>query len=125
MVPFVEIVAPYNQTKRHGDFLYAPPQGLHLFHDGRFVGPFVYPYKFTFNTETFQRDYVQDHPLGLKPFLRQLSFTLVDLNLGYRLPVTGATIQLNITNLFDEKYRSFVGTPDIGRMAIVRLKYDL
>ena len=53
------------------------------------------------------------------------SFTLVDLNLGYRLPVTGATIQLNITNLFDEKYRSFVGTPDIGRMAIVRLKYDI
>jgi peptide/nickel transport system permease protein len=60
MVPFVEVIAPYNQTKRHGDFLYAPPQGLHLFHDGRFVGPFVYPYKFTFNTETFKRDYVQD-----------------------------------------------------------------
>jgi peptide/nickel transport system permease protein len=60
MVPFVEVIAPYNQTKRHGDFLYAPPQGLHLFHDGRFVGPFVYPYKFTFNTETFRRDYVQD-----------------------------------------------------------------
>ena len=60
MVPFVEVIAPYNQTKRHGDFLYAPPQGLHLFHEGRFVGPFVYPYKFTFNTETFQRDYVQD-----------------------------------------------------------------
>jgi peptide/nickel transport system permease protein len=60
MVPFVEVIAPYNQTKRHGDFLYAPPQGLHLFHEGRFVGPFVYPYKFTFNTETFKRDYVQD-----------------------------------------------------------------
>jgi peptide/nickel transport system permease protein len=60
MVPFVEVIAPYNQTKRHGDFLYAPPQGLHLFHDGRFVGPFVYPYKFNFNTETFKRDYVQD-----------------------------------------------------------------
>ena len=25
-VPFVEVIAPYNQTKRHGDFLYAPPQ---------------------------------------------------------------------------------------------------
>jgi peptide/nickel transport system permease protein len=60
MVPFVEVIAPYNQTKRHGDFLYAPPQSLHLFHDGRFVGPFVYPYKFNFNTETFKRDYVQD-----------------------------------------------------------------
>ena len=29
--------------------------------------------------EIGKRDYVQDHPLGLKPFLRQLSFTLVDL----------------------------------------------
>ena len=26
MVPFVEVIAPYDQTKRHGDFLYAPPQ---------------------------------------------------------------------------------------------------
>jgi peptide/nickel transport system permease protein len=60
MVPFVEVIAPYNQTKRNGDFIYAPPQGLHLFHEGRLVGPFVYPYKFTFNTETFQRDYVED-----------------------------------------------------------------
>jgi peptide/nickel transport system permease protein len=60
VVPFVEIVAPYNHTKRHGDFLYAPPQGLHLFHEGRFVGPFVYPYKFEFNVETFRRDYTID-----------------------------------------------------------------
>jgi peptide/nickel transport system permease protein len=60
MVPFVEVIAPYSQSKRNGDFLYAPPQGLHLFHEGRFVGPFVYPYAFTFNTDTFQRDYVVD-----------------------------------------------------------------
>jgi peptide/nickel transport system permease protein len=60
MVPFVEVIAPYNQTKRNGDFLYAPPQPVHLFHDGAFVGPFVYPYRFTFNLETFKRDYVVD-----------------------------------------------------------------
>ena len=60
MVPFVEVIAPYNQTKRHGDFLYAPPQALHLFHEGRFVGPFVYPYQFKFNIETFHRDYTVD-----------------------------------------------------------------
>jgi iron complex outermembrane receptor protein len=53
------------------------------------------------------------------------SFTLVDLTFGYRLPITGATLQLNIQNLFDEKYQSFVGTPEIGRMAILRLKYDM
>jgi peptide/nickel transport system permease protein len=60
VVPFVEVIAPYNQSKRNGDFLYAPPQGIHLFHDGRLVGPFVYPYQFTFNLETFRRDYTVD-----------------------------------------------------------------
>jgi peptide/nickel transport system permease protein len=57
LVPFVEVVAPYPQAQRHSDFLYAPPQGVHLFHDGRFVGPFVYPSTFKFNMETFRRDY--------------------------------------------------------------------
>ncbi|MFT0892144.1 ABC transporter permease [Pseudochelatococcus sp. G4_1912] len=60
MVPFVEVIAPYGQSQRNGDFLYAPPQPVHLFHEGRLVGPFVYPYSFTFNKETFTRDYIVD-----------------------------------------------------------------
>jgi len=60
IVPFVEVIAPYNQATRHGDFLYAPPQRIHFVHEGDFVGPFVYPYKFTFNLDTFRRDYVVD-----------------------------------------------------------------
>ncbi|HEX7242789.1 MAG TPA: TonB-dependent receptor [Longimicrobiaceae bacterium] len=53
------------------------------------------------------------------------SFTLLDLNLGYRLPrFDGATIQLNVQNVLDEEYRSFPGAPFIGRMAILRLRYD-
>ncbi|MGV6871431.1 ABC transporter permease [Pseudochelatococcus sp. B33] len=59
-VPFVEVIAPHGQSERNGDFLYAPPQPVHLFHEGAFVGPFVYPYSFTFNKETFTRDYVVD-----------------------------------------------------------------
>ena len=59
-IPFVEVLAPSNPAKRNGDFLYAPPQGVHLFHEGRFVGPFVYPYRFTFNLGTFRRDYTSD-----------------------------------------------------------------
>jgi iron complex outermembrane receptor protein len=53
------------------------------------------------------------------------SATLVDLNLGYKIPNTRATAQLAVTNIFDSEYRSFVGVPDIGRFAILRLKYDL
>jgi iron complex outermembrane receptor protein len=53
------------------------------------------------------------------------SSTLVDVNFGYKIPNTAAEIQLAVTNLFDSSYRSFVGVPDIGRFAIVRMKYDL
>jgi peptide/nickel transport system permease protein len=60
MVPFVEVIAPYNQTKRNGDFIYAPPQGVHLMHEGSFVGPFVYPYKYSFDLESFRRVYSVD-----------------------------------------------------------------
>jgi peptide/nickel transport system permease protein len=72
LVPCVELIAPYNHTKRHGDFLYAPPQGLHLLHEGRFVGPFVYPYRFQFNLETFRRDYTVDkaNPQPIRFFCR-------------------------------------------------------
>lgn len=59
-LPFVELIAPYGLTKRNGDFLYAPPQGVHLFHDGALHRPFVYPYSFTFNEKTFTRDYKVD-----------------------------------------------------------------
>lgn len=51
--------------------------------------------------------------------------TLVDANFGYKIPNTPAELQLAVTNLFDTPYRSFVGVPDIGRFAIVRVKYDL
>jgi peptide/nickel transport system permease protein len=72
LVPFVELVAPYPQAQRHSDFLYAPPQGVHLFHDGRLVAPFVYPYSFRFNMETFRRDYTADEstPQPLRFFCR-------------------------------------------------------
>ena len=56
----VEQIAPYPANKRHGDHLYAPPQGVHLFHEGKFAGPFVYPYAFKFNMETFRREYQVD-----------------------------------------------------------------
>ncbi|MBF9231998.1 ABC transporter permease [Microvirga alba] len=61
MVPFVEVIAPYSQTQRHGDFIYAPPQPVHLMHEGRFIGPFVYPYKFSFDLESFRRVYTVDY----------------------------------------------------------------
>jgi len=53
------------------------------------------------------------------------AYAIVDLNLGYELPGTPATLQLAVSNLFDTGYRSFVGVPEIGRLAMVRVRYEL
>jgi len=53
------------------------------------------------------------------------SYTLADLNLGYNLPqIRGASIQLNVSNLFDEPYQSFIGVATVGRLALLRLRYE-
>ena len=49
---------------------------------------------------------------------------IVDLTAGYEVPNSGATVQLYVSNLFNEDYRNFVGVPNIGRLAMVQLKYD-
>ena len=56
-----EFLAPYDLNTRLTNFIYAPPQGVHLFHDGELVGPFVYGLSFRLNLETLQREYVDDH----------------------------------------------------------------
>ena len=42
MIIIAEFLAPYNLHTRNVDFIHSPPQRVHLFHDGKFVGPFVY-----------------------------------------------------------------------------------
>ncbi|HZD26716.1 MAG TPA: ABC transporter permease [Alphaproteobacteria bacterium] len=60
MVLCVEWVAPYPLQTRHARYIYAPPQAVHLLHEGRFVGPFVYGYKVTRNMELLKRIYTED-----------------------------------------------------------------
>lgn len=55
-----EILAPYNLHSRHPDHIYAPPQTVHLFHDGRFIGPFVYGLSYRLDLETLKREYAED-----------------------------------------------------------------
>jgi outer membrane receptor protein involved in Fe transport len=52
------------------------------------------------------------------------SYTLVDFTAGYQLPVRGASVQLSVSNILDEEYQSFIGVPVIGRMALLRLRYE-
>lgn len=55
-----EWVAPYDLQTRNSQFIHHPPQGVHLFHEGSFVGPFVYGTAFELNMENLKREYVED-----------------------------------------------------------------
>jgi len=50
-----EILAPYNLHTRDSRHIYAPPQELRLFHNGSFVGPFVYGYSMELDQQTMRR----------------------------------------------------------------------
>lgn len=54
---FVEVLAPYAMATRHTSHIYAPPQRVHLFHEGNFIGPFVYGYTSKLNMATMEREY--------------------------------------------------------------------
>lgn len=60
-LPIAGFIAPYTPNERSSDYLYAPPQSINLWHEGRFIGPFVYPteatadlvnYRWTYETDT-------------------------------------------------------------------------
>jgi len=59
-IPFVEFLAPYALRTRHPDEVYHPPQRIRFFHEGRWVGPFVYGTTMTINMENLKRDYRED-----------------------------------------------------------------
>ncbi len=54
---FCEVFAPYSGQTRNTEFVRAPPQSVHLFHEGRFIGPFVYGYQQKLDVETLRRNY--------------------------------------------------------------------
>jgi peptide/nickel transport system permease protein len=67
MLPFAGFIAPYTPNERNADYLYAPPQGISLFHEGSYVGPHVYPSTAIPDLErfvwTYDFDYSRPMPL--------------------------------------------------------------
>ena len=113
LVPFTELVAPYAVDARDADHIYAPPQSIHLFHDGDFIGPFVYGYSQTLNIETFQREFTEDHSKAqpLRFFCRGSSYEFWGLIPGdFHLvcPAAGGTFFL-------------LGTDKLGRDVFSRI----
>ena len=110
-----EIIAPYNLHERHIDFIYSAPQRVHLFHDGRFVGPFVYDQKKTLDMETLRRNYVEDRtqPRPLRFFCSGDTYRFWDLaEMSFHLvcPPTDGTLFL-------------FGTDRLGRDVLSRVLY--
>ena len=115
LVPFVEVIAPYNQTKRHGDFLYAPPQSVHLIHEGRLIGPFTYPYTYSFDLESFRRVYTVDtsKPQPIRFLCRGDAYQfwgMWEMNFHLACPPEGGTMFL-------------LGTDRLGRDLLSRIIY--
>ncbi|MFA9419665.1 MAG: ABC transporter permease [Gammaproteobacteria bacterium] len=52
-----EIIAPYNLHTRYTDYIYSPPQSVHLFHNGEFIGPFVYGRDYVLDMDLLKRIY--------------------------------------------------------------------
>lgn len=55
-----EFLAPYALETRNLDYIYAPPQKIRLFHEGEFVGPFVYGQEMRLDMQTLRRIYTED-----------------------------------------------------------------
>lgn len=74
-----------------------------------------------------QYRFVEGFPVNSGVFVGEVDdYHLVDLTVGYRLPrLRGLHLQVELNNLFDDQYSPFVGAPRIGRLAMVRLVYDL
>ncbi|WP_194273833.1 MULTISPECIES: ABC transporter permease [Rhizobium] len=66
MIFVVEFLAPYGLHTRNVDFIHSPPQRVHLFHEGSFVGPFVYGRSMSLDIDTLRRNYT-DRPSDVQP----------------------------------------------------------
>ena len=52
-----EFLAPYGLDTRNTDFIFAPPQRVRIFHDGRLVAPFVYGFDYRLDMANLERIY--------------------------------------------------------------------
>jgi len=80
-LPIAGFIAPYSANERHSEHLYSPPQSINWFHEGDFVGPFVYPTTAEADLETFQWKFITDttRPMPLLFFCQGSRYKLAGL----------------------------------------------
>ncbi len=60
MIVVAEFLAPYGLHSRHTDFIHSPPQRVHWFDQGVWVGPFVDGWGYELELERLERNYSED-----------------------------------------------------------------
>ncbi|MEK1888860.1 MAG: ABC transporter permease [Phyllobacterium sp.] len=115
MIVIVEFLAPYNLHTRNVDFIYSPPQRVRLFHEGNFVGPFVYGRQMSLNMDTLKRTYSDNHNdvQPIRFFCRGDSYKfwgIVESNIHLVCPAKGGQMFL-------------LGTDRLGRDVLSRIIY--
>ena len=72
--------------------------------------------------------FTQGFPVRTGPFIGPVeNYFLVDVGAGYDFNalVSGLRLDVTIQNALDNSHREFVGSPEIGRLALGRLSYTL
>ena len=70
--------------------------------------------------------YSDAFPMNSGVFVGEVdSYTVVDANVAYRVPrLPGFIASLTVNNLLNNEHREFVGAPEIGTVALVKLQYE-
>jgi peptide/nickel transport system permease protein len=110
-----EFIAPYHLHTRNAKQIYAPPQQLHFFHEGSFVGPFVYGNNMRLDMDTLRRDYTPDpaqvHRVRFFCFGDEYKFWgLIEGRFHFACPAEGGSLHL-------------LGTDRLGRDLLSRIIY--
>ena len=110
-----EFLAPYNLHTRNMDFIFSPPQRVRLFHEGQFVGPFVYGRTMKLDMDTLKREYSNDRTdvQQIRFFCRGDGYKfwgIVPGNLHLMCPAVGGQMFL-------------LGTDRLGRDVLSRIIY--
>ena len=80
-IPFAGFFSPYTPNERSAEYLYHPPQAIKMWHEGDFIGPFVYPTQAVADLENYRWTYITDttRPMPLQFFCKKSEYKIAGL----------------------------------------------